>query len=135
MEIGEIRDKLIEERIALISESMIDGPTKQGCLEGLEVAKTLNVPLAFYKELESRKSIELGLLASDSRDDYVRCRYAILQIEFVYDVMRICWAQVGYVPAPTFNKVAHDTFLRISGIGKKEDSVRIITASPRIRPG
>ena len=102
MTIQEFKDVVIEAGIMSVHQTEKREHRIRGCLAGFAVAKTLHSHHDFEKELLNR-AIEENLLSRmasnsqknesgrDAAERYIEFRCATLQIEYVYDRMKVAW--------------------------------------------
>ncbi|TAK59490.1 hypothetical protein [Methylobacter sp.] len=114
MTVIELRDKLIEEGIAS-AERLETGPKLKGALKGFEISRACATPEDFDRQLHTRFAAESKMIGSACHDTYWEHRYATLQIEFVYQRLKIAWNLPGPISA-----AAAFHYARIVGV-KKED--------------
>src|SRR5438034_282658 len=100
----EFKDRVCDDGVAEVTDVYADdAPKREGALEGFAIARTLANRKQFEDELQGRSNLEhemrcahYGDKSSESLDAYWRCRWATLQIEFVYSVMLVAfWAESG----------------------------------------
>lgn len=99
MTVIEFRDRIIEDGIASV-EKTEKGAKKKGGLKGFAIARACSTAADFQRQLQARHLAETKMIGSEPDvDAYWEHRYATLQIEFVYDRMRIAWGINGMVSA------------------------------------
>lgn len=87
-----VRDQIIEAARATLLKHEPSGIPLEGGIEGLAIAGRLSTPEEFKQELQARYEREKQLYRSPPRNQaYWRHRSATIQIEFVYDRMRVLW--------------------------------------------
>ena len=99
MTIIEFRDRVISEGEAAVQKHET-GAKQRGGLKGFAIARACSTAADFQRQLQARHLAETKMVGSEVKpDDYWEHRYATLQIEFVYDRMRIAWGINGMVSA------------------------------------
>lgn len=88
------RDRVIEEGIASVRAHERAGPRQRGGLRGFELCRTLDSLAAFARELHELRAAEFFLsdgvyLSTVAADRYWEHRYTTLQVEHVYERMRV----------------------------------------------
>jgi hypothetical protein len=88
----QIRNQIIEAaRSTLVKFELYETPLEGG-KEGLTIAERLSTYEEFQEELQARYEREKQLYRSPPRDRaYWRHRSATIQIEFVYERMKVLW--------------------------------------------
>lgn len=99
MTIMEFRDRVISEGEASVKKHE-SGAKQRGGLKGFAIARACGTKEDFERQLSARRLAETKMIGSNIDPDfYWEHRYATLQIEFVYDRMRIAWGIPGLVSA------------------------------------
>lgn len=90
--IRELRDQIITEAIASVHKWETRPEKIRGCLQGLEICRTLDTPEDYQAALSTRYDVE-DEMRSDRVpiDQYWEYRCATAQIEFVWERLRILW--------------------------------------------
>lgn len=112
MNLTEFRDEVIR-RGEASAKQQEKGYKLVGALKGFEISKTLTTPEDFERQIVCRRTKEQAIFRSNADIDqevYWSHRYATLQIEFVYERMKVAW---GY-PNLSLRAVLH--FMDITGI-------------------
>lgn len=98
MTVIELRDFLIVRGIKEVKEKYADQPSKLlGAIQGFELCRNLETPEQFQKEIRKREESEHKWITDHSRkeikgmSEYWKYRYATLQIEFVYERLKVGW--------------------------------------------
>jgi hypothetical protein len=121
--VEELRDLLIEDGIAEVERVYEeDDRRRAGAIEGFELCRSLGSPSEFRKVLDARQRREdrwVREFYANERireDDYWRHRYATLQVEFVYNVLRVGWIQSGVLPNGEISARAGIKYAAIVGV-------------------
>lgn len=100
MTIVEFRDILIERGIQSIHEAKYSEHKKRGAIAGFEICRTLDTPQSFEWMLKERYQAEHALFyrlteedrrSEEKRKEYWEFRMATIQIEYVYERMKVGW--------------------------------------------
>jgi hypothetical protein len=111
MTLEALKEILITEGIASVKQEF-EGAKLEGSIEGFEACRTLDTARQFERTISWRSEQEFSLLAradagddselADDSDDpkgdgwheaYWRYRYGTIQIEYVYNVLRVGWGK------------------------------------------
>lgn len=102
MTIEEFRDEVIRRGIESVKANETDPEIIAGALEGFEICKAIELKVGYWiDKLEERRKCERQLNAASrdtqyydkqKNDDYWRYRYGTLQIEHVFERLKVCWA-------------------------------------------
>lgn len=91
----DIRDRVIADGIVEVREAYPDEPEKlDGALEGFAIAQQIEDPAAFLRVLAARRRREVRIAANNAEPDhyvYLKHRWATLQVEWVFDCMKVAW--------------------------------------------
>lgn len=71
-----------------------------GALEGFELCRVLNSPADFEEKLQELHEKEAAMRLWNRKEGYWRQRYISLQVEFVYERMKVAWSQLGLYSGP-----------------------------------
>src|SRR5258705_10191330 len=102
MTLREFKDIVIEAGIISANQAEKREHRLRGCLTGFAIARRLNTPEEFEKELANRAIEENRFnrmahehrtagLAREAAENYIEFRCATIQIEFVYERMKVAW--------------------------------------------
>jgi hypothetical protein len=95
MDIKQLKDKVIEQGLISVATEK-EEYAREGGKEGFEICRTLNTPEDFEKNLQERRQKELEMITSkENIDTYWRYRWATLQIEYVFEIMKVAWNQIN----------------------------------------
>jgi hypothetical protein len=93
MTVLELRDKIISDGITSIETTEKRENHRRGGINGFELCKNLDTPHAFEKTLEERHKEERKLIADAvGVNVYWEYRAATVQIEFLWERMKIVWS-------------------------------------------
>lgn len=97
----DIRDRVISDGVEEVERVYDEGdPKRAGALDGFEVAAQIEDPAAFVKVLNARRRREQrvrdgyherGRPNDDELAAYWRHRWGTLQVEWVFECMRVVW--------------------------------------------
>ena len=93
MTLIELRNEVIRRGVISV-EKELKGPKLVGSLRGFAIAKTLTLPLDFERQLSCRYRKECKLRETPGETDldlFWAHRYATIQIEHVFEVLKIAW--------------------------------------------
>ena len=94
MTIEELKDFLIERGIKSCESEKMEC-WKRGCIKGFEMCRNLYTPDDFEKALKQQYEKEHNLRMSNPSDEeldtYWEIRYITLQIEFVFERLKVAW--------------------------------------------
>ena len=92
-----LKEIIITEGIASVKREF-EGAELEGSIEGFEACRKLDTPGQFEAEMVRRHDKEHKLIGADLTQDsdtdheaYWRHRYGTIQIEFVYNILRVGW--------------------------------------------
>lgn len=89
IDVQELKNKVIEQGIASLNESET-GVNLQGGLLGFEICKTLDTVEDCEEALKDRRTKEVyDEVLKASADAYWEYRYATLQIEYWYEILKV----------------------------------------------
>ncbi len=91
MTLVELRDRLIEDGIASVRKHETRLPRLRGGVAGFEACRKLLLPVDFESALAERHRTEVRIARAVSADEYWEYRYATVQIEYVYGVMKVAY--------------------------------------------
>ena len=99
----QLKDRLIEDGLRSIEQDprFIDATHKlEGSREGFELCRTLDTPEDFQRILAERCRESNTLITKKQQgratvDDYWKHRFATVQIEFVWERMKVVWKLPG----------------------------------------
>lgn len=113
-----IKETLIVEGIKSVQQHERREPRRRGGVRGFEMCRNLHTQEDFANILNERRTHETTLaLAHKDAATYWEYRYATIQIEFMYDRMKILWNLTGTYFSPTVSARAMQHVLGI--IAKK----------------
>ena len=105
MMVLELRDKIIEDGIVSVKKHETRPERRRGGIHGFELCRELNSPTDYEKALQERYKEERRLAHLHTTDEtitreaavtkYWEYRYATVQIEFVWERMKVAWALGG----------------------------------------
>lgn len=98
MNIIELRDKVIEMGLDSVNKTYKeDDPRRDGGIEGFNKAKELQTPDDFITIIQNSREKEIILRNSTSLGFdkpsplYIKQRYITLQLEYVFEIMKVAW--------------------------------------------
>lgn len=119
MTIEELKNYLIERGIKSCSQEE-KKYEREGCVEGFNICRTLNLPEDFEDKLKELGKKQYALMVKSDLDkvgeieEYWKLRYIILQVEFVFERMKAAWKY------PVLSAQAVKDYTRIVGVeGRK----------------
>lgn len=104
MTIDQLRNKIISEGIkGAKNDPQLKENQKIGSIEGFEMCKDIDIhsPAEFEKLLnnqrnEGMKEFDMAHQEIISTEDYWKFRYRTIQIEYVYEILKYAWIQMGF---------------------------------------
>jgi hypothetical protein len=128
MTIQEFKDVVIEAGIMSVNQTETREHRIRGCMAGFEIAKRLNTPEEFEKELVQRTIEENNFQrmagghkttteARAAAERYIEFRCATLQIEHVYERMKVAWHYNHIHHFDSLSSRAVIQYAKIVGVG------------------
>jgi hypothetical protein len=117
MTVQDYRDAVIAEAVVSVHKHETREFRKQGCLDGLEICRTLLTLEDYQKEIKARNDIEDALVSCEEKpslEDYWKFRCATAQLEYVYERMKVAYA----VPGMPLSAMAIMQYAKIVGVKK-----------------
>src|SRR4051794_20216943 len=108
----ELRDRLIEEGLQSIEkDSDLKEHEREGSRLGFEMCRYLETHQEYGELLATRQSIEIRMATQDAdMEAYWRHRYASLQVQFVYDHLKVV------LPTPRGTLLSVDAIMHVHRI-------------------
>jgi hypothetical protein len=106
----ELKNRIIEDGIKCCKkDEYLESYEIEGIVEGFNICRDLNTPEDFINMIQSRHEKEIGMLQNSDHtvkenDEYWKYCYATLQIEFIWERMKIAWNILGTIKT---NAVLH----------------------------
>ena len=91
----ELLDLLIREGIASVERNETRAERIQGAKAGFELCRLLHTPHHFHKLIQERHQQERIYREKIDTIDYWEYRYATIQVEWVWERMKIAWNLPG----------------------------------------
>ena len=108
--IDRFKDRLIADGITSVNKNEKRSYRKKGGLAGFDICKSLNSYADFTECLEQRRENEHALIAARTKEDvYWEYRMATLQVEHVFERMKVAWAQFGLYSGPLSSRAVMQT--------------------------
>lgn len=104
MNIAQLKNKIIEEGIEGVeNDSKMKESCKEGSIEGFKMCREIDVktPDNFEKlikkqEEEGVKEFRMAYEKIISTEDYWKFRHRTVQIEYVYEILKFGWIEMGF---------------------------------------
>jgi hypothetical protein len=95
MNIEIVKERAIQNGIASVRKHLV-GHKLEGALEGLKICQELKTEDDFKRTIELRRQQETQLAGERRADptkvkEYWAYRYATLQIEYIYEILKVGW--------------------------------------------
>lgn len=100
----ELKNRIIEDGIRCCKkDEYLQSYEIEGIVEGFNICRDLKTPEDFINMIQSRHETEIGMINSDptvkENDAYWKYYYTTLQIEFIWERMKIAWNVLGTIKA------------------------------------
>lgn len=90
MELKDVIRKLCDDAVKSVERWEKKEHRRKGCLEGIELCRTLQAPADFERVLAERHAKEAASSLRDGPiEEYWRYRCATSQVEYVYEVVKV----------------------------------------------
>lgn len=116
MTLAEFKNRVIEDGIASVKRREKRLELLKGGLAGFELCRSLETPIAFQDVLAERHKEEARKRREYEKDDYWEYRYATIQVEFVYGLMKVGWSQSGLYQFPSLSARAVLRYAEVVGV-------------------
>lgn len=98
-----IRDHLIKKGVESILNSVENIDHQAGGVIGFDLCRTLETPEDYELVLAQRHMEEAIRRNAGDAEDYWKYRWATLQVEYMYSVLLVGWAQLGLRNPPNLS--------------------------------
>ena len=96
MTIAEFKNRLILDGIESVKKDDSMKPhEKDGSIEGFNMCRKINSPEDFEKIISERRANEHKLIDNLSAEEVWEYKYATIQIEYVYERLKVAWSKAG----------------------------------------